>query len=238
MTYLFCDLVLLAALLAFALWGAHRGMILTLCSLLAVLVAFVGASLASTLLTDRVAQAIEPRITAAIEARLEEAVQNTRDDEPEESGADAQPDDKTTLSGVLSLLEELRLPRGLIASVRASVESTLDQAVTGAAAQVGAALARSLASPLIFLAAFVVILLLWRLLGRTLDLVAKLPGLRLLNRAGGFVFGALRGAVLLYACGWVASRLWGDLLPADVLERTRLLQVFLSGQLPQFLSKA
>jgi uncharacterized membrane protein required for colicin V production len=228
MSYLVYDLILLAVLLAFALWGARRGMILTLCSLLAVLVAFVGASLASSLLTDQVAGLLEPRFTAAIESRLEEAIQHTEYLSPaSESGVASQPD-QVPLSGVLSLLEEMRLPRGLIDSIRSSVSSTLDQATASAAAQVGAALARSLAAPLIFLVAFVLILVLWRLLGRTLDLVARLPGLRVLNRAGGFVFGAFRGAVVLLACLWLVSRLWGELLPAETVTQTKLLRFFLS----------
>jgi uncharacterized membrane protein required for colicin V production len=237
MSYLVCDLILLAALLAFALWGARRGLILTLCSLLAVLVAFVGASLVSNLLTDPVAEFLEPRFTAGIESRLENAIQNTEYLSPEaESGVASQPD-QVSLSGVLSLLEEMHLPHGLIDSIRASVSATLDQATSSAAAQVGAALARSLAAPALFLVAFVLILILWRLLGRTLDLVARLPGLRALNRAGGFVFGAFRGAVLLLACGWIVRQFWGDLLPTETVEQTKLLRIFLSADPLQWLSK-
>ena len=41
------DVILLAALLFFVLMGAKRGFILTLCSLVAVVVALVGANLAA-----------------------------------------------------------------------------------------------------------------------------------------------------------------------------------------------
>ena len=59
MAYLIADGLILAVLLLFALVGAHRGFILSLCGLLAVLVAFVGASFAARTLSPMVADALE-----------------------------------------------------------------------------------------------------------------------------------------------------------------------------------
>ena len=61
MAYLIADGLILAVLLLFALVGAHRGFILSLCGLLAVLVAFVGASFAARTLSPMVADALEPK---------------------------------------------------------------------------------------------------------------------------------------------------------------------------------
>ena len=59
------DVILLAALLFFVLMGAKRGFILTLCSLVAVVVALVGANLAADTLSPKVADAIRPRLEQA-----------------------------------------------------------------------------------------------------------------------------------------------------------------------------
>ena len=67
MAYLIADGLILAVLLLFALVGAHRGFILSLCGLLAVLVAFVGASFAARTLSPMVADALEPKFASAIE---------------------------------------------------------------------------------------------------------------------------------------------------------------------------
>ena len=70
MAYLIADGLILAVLLLFALVGAHRGFILSLCGLLAVLVAFVGASFAARTLSPIVADALEPKFASAIEEQL------------------------------------------------------------------------------------------------------------------------------------------------------------------------
>lgn len=55
--------------------GAHRGFILSLCGLLAVLVAFVGASFAARTLSPMVADALEPKFASAIEEQLNASIQ-------------------------------------------------------------------------------------------------------------------------------------------------------------------
>ena len=47
MAYLVFDLIILILLAAFAIRGAARGLVFSLCSLLAVAVAFVGAGIAA-----------------------------------------------------------------------------------------------------------------------------------------------------------------------------------------------
>ena len=75
MAYLIADGLILAVLLLFALVGAHRGFILSLCGLLAVLVAFVGASFAARTLSPMVADALEPKFASAIEEQLNASIQ-------------------------------------------------------------------------------------------------------------------------------------------------------------------
>ena len=66
MTYLTYDLVILAVLALFAWMGYRRGFVLTLCSLLAVFVALIGASILSNALAEPVAKAIEPAVASSI----------------------------------------------------------------------------------------------------------------------------------------------------------------------------
>ena len=61
--YLIFDLIIVAILILFAALGAHRGLILSLCGLLAVVVAFVGASFVARTLSPMVADALEPTRT-------------------------------------------------------------------------------------------------------------------------------------------------------------------------------
>ena len=66
MNYIFYD-VIIAAVLLFFLWrGYVKGFVLTLCSLLAVFVALIGASILSNVLAEPVAKAIEPVVSSSI----------------------------------------------------------------------------------------------------------------------------------------------------------------------------
>ena len=70
MTYLFFDLILVVILAAFCLRGAQRGLVLSLCGLVAVFVALIGAQVASDVLAPKVADVLEPGFSAAIEEQL------------------------------------------------------------------------------------------------------------------------------------------------------------------------
>ncbi|MCD8005186.1 MAG: CvpA family protein, partial [Oscillospiraceae bacterium] len=157
------DILILLVLAAFALWGLRRGLILTLFSLVALIVALVGAMLATNLLAPTVAgwlePAVEPTVTAAVE--------------------DALPDGWNALSAedLRQQLEQADLPFGLEGYVEQLLEELPLDAQT-LVEDVSASLSRQaaeyIASALVFLVCFVLILILWHLLAKGLNLVAKL----------------------------------------------------------------
>ena len=66
MSYFLYD-IMIAAILLFFFWrGCRRGFVLTLCSLLAVFVALIGASFLSNALAEPVAKAVEPIVARSI----------------------------------------------------------------------------------------------------------------------------------------------------------------------------
>ena len=168
MAFLIADGLVLAVLLIFACIGARRGLILSLCGLLAFVVAFLGASFAARTLSPVVADALEPRFAAAIEEQLNESIRQQA-----EAGEAAvlSPDD-VPLEGVLDALREMGFYETLINTVDRAVESGMTAVAASAAAAVAAAIAQSAAYLILFLLGFFLILLAWRLLSRALDLVA------------------------------------------------------------------
>ena len=141
MAYLIADGLILAVLLLFALVGAHRGFILSLCGLLAVLVAFVGASFAARTLSPMVADALEPKFASAIEEQLNASIQQQV---AEEGSAALSPDD-VPLDGVLNALREMGFYETLINTVDKAVENGMTSVAASAAAAVAAAIAQSAA---------------------------------------------------------------------------------------------
>ena len=72
MTHIIIDVALLVILVLFAINGFRRGLIMSLFSLLAVLVAFVGALLVSNLLAPTVTEWVMPKVEKAVIAALPE----------------------------------------------------------------------------------------------------------------------------------------------------------------------
>ena len=128
MAYLIADGLILAVLLLFALVGAHRGFILSLCGLLAVLVAFVGASFAARTLSPMVADALEPKFASAIEEQLNASIQQQV---AEEGSAALSPDD-VPLDGVLNALREMGFYETLINTVDKAVENGMTSVAASA----------------------------------------------------------------------------------------------------------
>ena len=223
MAFLIADGLVLAVLLIFACIGARRGLILSLCGLLAFVVAFLGASFAARTLSPVVADALEPRFAAAIEEQLNESIRQQA-----EAGEAAvlSPDD-VPLEGVLDALREMGFYETLINTVDRAVESGMTATAASAAAAVAAAIAQSAAYLILFLLGFFLILLAWRLLSRALDLVARLPGLHFLNKTGGALFGLVQGCIILFVAAWLLQ-FFGQMLPRELVEQTVLLKFFMT----------
>ncbi len=221
MNFIIYDLVILAVLVLFALWGMRRGLILTLFSLVALLVAFVGALLVSNFWSSSVAGWLQPLLQPATTSAVEAALPDTI--------ADAE----LPLEDLIILLDDADLPLGLNGFLADLQEEGVPILSSGSlteslSASLAAKLANAIAQVGLFLLSFLLILILWRLLGRTLNLVARLPGLHLLNKLGGIVLGAFRGGVLLLICAWLVRWLWSDLIPAEAVEQSRLLHFFMT----------
>lgn len=225
MNYIVIDLILLAVLLAFALHGLRRGLILSLFSLLSILVALIGAVLLSNLwspaLSQRLQPILQPTVSSAVQSALPERLSST--------------------DSLLGLLEDAELPFGLGNYLPEATETVPEDAeentwVTELSDFLTEKLADSIAKNGLFLVCFLLILLVWKLLARTLNLVAALPGLNILNKLGGFVLGALRGALLLFLLAWLARWILPGRIPAEAVEQSTLLRFFMTVDPVQYLA--
>lgn len=255
MSYIIYEIVILVVLLAFAIWGLRRGLVMSLCSLLAVLVALVGAVIISNSLTPAVAGWIQPSIektvvTATekmIGAAAEDAVQSALPEEAEQTDLTVdtlrQMLEESNLSkdDLLQMLEEVNLPPAVKESAADLLEELPELNAGLMVEDMSEALSEKLANGIarvgLLLLSFVLILVLWGVLARALNLVARLPVLRTANKLGGFVFGGLRGALLLFVCAWALRWIGNDLIPAEAVEQTKLLNFFMTVNPLDYLAK-
>ena len=217
MSYLILDLVVLALLLVCVLRGWHTGLILTVCGLLASLIAFAGAAFLSNQLAQPMSTLLQPGIQAGLEAAIRQSL-------PSASTSSAAVDtQQLPLRTILNALEDSALYSSLAESFQDAVEKGTDQVLDSAVRSLSEFAARELSRVLVFLVAFVLISVGWLLISHGLDLVSKLPGLNQLNRGLGAGVGFLKGNLLLFIAAWV---LQGRVLSREVIEQTLLLRLY------------
>ncbi len=210
------DVLLIAILALFALLGAKRGFVLTLCSLVAVIVALIGATIVSDALAPKVAEFLQPRIEQSIRAAQDAAFFNGE-----------QP---TVEDGVMlfSWLEPIKEMGGVYEWAAQGVEDALKAGQTEAARQLYATIATTVAQRLahavLFAVSFVLLLIAWAILSHALDLVAKLPVLNTLNNTLGAALGLVKGLVVCYIAAWVLCSVT-QTIPPQMVEETRLLSL-------------
>ena len=211
------DLILAAVLVLFIWLGAKKGFVLTLCSLLAVIVALVGANLIADALAPKVAAAIQPHIEQSIQESLEEKAL-------EVSAQDG--------LGVADALAALREKGGFYEWAADSLEGVLtttpelSESIAHQAAAAASALAEQVARGILFASAFLLVLVAWFFVSHALDLVTKLPVINSLNHTLGGVLGAVKGLIILYIAAWVLCSLTGT-VSAQTAEKTYVLSFLL-----------
>jgi hypothetical protein len=188
------DLILLLILLVFMLSGYRKGLILSLCSLLILVVACLGATVAQQALTPKVSEYLKPQVTAYVSELLEEQVAENTDAALASSGVTIG-GQSVSLEELLSLLQRFGIDAET--TVQNTVSSASEPLVEAAAEAVSDALTEALSGLLIFLAVFLIIFLLLRSLELGLNTVDRLPVIHTLNHLSGGLIGLISGAFLL-----------------------------------------
>ncbi len=215
------DIVVVAVLLGFAVYGGKRGLFRALSGLLAVVVALVGAGIIAATFTTPVTKVVTPLIAGHIEEKVENAmaVQSAG------SGVqmpEADTEDPSAIQDLLAIL-------GLDDEVRSRLAEEVQEKVRDTGASIAAAVVESMARSLIYgtlyILSFAALLLLMKVLIGAMDLVLKLPLLRGLNTLGGAAVGLVEGALLLFLAVWVLRRL-GVSFESEALAEAHILRIF------------
>ena len=235
MTYLIYDLAI-AALLLFFLWqGYRKGFVLTLCGLLALLVAFIGATVVSNVLAEPVSRTLSPMVEQHLQQVFEEHISDMSQP-PDLSLGDLSAelsDLDIPISDLLEALKESRFYRNFTDSIQEAVDSGMVAASADTARVLAGYIAKQLAQTVLFFVSFILILILWFFLSHALDLAFRLPVLSTLNRWSGALLSLAEGVLLVYVACWLLK---GRFLPAAALEQSYLLNLFCTTRLSDLLS--
>lgn len=237
MTNLVLDLLIVAVIALFALIGWQKGLVLTLCGLLVVFVAYFGAAYISETFSDDLAALIQPSIQNQLEAAVEQALPSGNAVSPSpllpdlDGAHDSEQEQvSASLSQVVAVLRRSALLAGMYEAVAKAVTDGAIQVVTTASAAIADYLAHQISRAGLFFLTFFLIVVVWALLSRALDLVCRLPVLRSFNEIGGLLFGLTKGVCILLAAVGLVTLL--GLVPEDVASQTLLYRYFMNFQLP------
>lgn len=209
---LILDVVILGLLIYWCVMGCRRGLVLSLCSLLAVIVALAGGWYLANHAYEPLAEQIEPLLVQAVGDRADEAIAEQTD--PAIAAQEGSNEDAANVSGPLALFSQ---------NLQSQIEDFKDATV----AQLAADMAQFIAKSILFLVGFFAVLLIWNILFHALHLVTKLPGLHFLNKFLGGVFGLIKGVLLLLVARWLLCDLLGW-IPSEVAEGSRMLSLLAS----------
>lgn len=190
--YIF-DIIIVVLLALFAWRGAAKGLVLSLCGLAAVFVAFFAAQFLSERFCEPVAGILRPIIVQTIRGA---------DAEP----AVADPETGYTVEELLDSIQEKGLFEGFEQFLaRGVASSTMEHSSLSPLETLAGYLALGVARALLFGLVFVCVLLVWFLLSHALDLAFKLPILAQVNLAGGLAVGLVKGGLIAVVLVWLGQ---------------------------------
>ena len=193
--YIF-DITIIALLALFAWRGAAKGLILSLCGLAAIFVAFFGAQFLSEQFCQPVGNILRPIIIQTVRGA---------DAEPEVDPDD--PEDTYTVDELLASIQEKGLFEGFADFLDRAAEGN-ELSPNGRLSPMDALagyLSKAIAKTLLFCVVFFGGLLAWFLFSHALDLAFKLPILAEVNLAGGLLVGLVKGGLLTVVLVWMGQ---------------------------------
>lgn len=219
-TYIF-DILIVALLALFAWRGAAKGLVLSLCGLAAVFVAFFCAQFLSDQFCVPVAGILRPIVTQTIRGA---------DAEPVPSN----PEQGYTVEELLSSIQEKGLFEGFSAFLEQGVaDDSLGRGSLSPLDALAGYLSKAIARALLFGGSFLAILLIWFLVSHALDLAFHLPILSQVNTAGGLLAGLVKGGLVAVVLVWLGQLAGVIPIPPE----TPVLSLFTVDRLWELLSE-
>lgn len=199
--YLF-DVIIIALLALFAWRGATKGLVLSLCGLAAVFVAFFAAQFISETFCAPVGNIIRPIIVRSFSELMPDAQPSIVEAEPNYSAGFSY-----TLEDMLASIQEEGLFKGFSDFLEEGVKNNAveENGRLSPLEALAGYLARGIAKTLLFGVVFFGGLLAWFLLSHALDLAFKLPILAEVNLVGGLIAGLAKGTLLIMVLVWLGQ---------------------------------
>lgn len=216
------DLIILAILALYAWRGGVKGLVLSLCGLAAVFVAFFAAQFLSEQFCTPVSNILRPII-----------IQTVRGADAEPEADPENPEAAYTIDELVRSIQKEGLFEGFSDFLEQGISNKdlpKNDHLTPLEA-LASYLAKAIARAMLFGIIFFGVLLVWFLLSHALDLAFKLPILSWVNVTGGVLVGLIKGAVFSIVLVWLGQL--AGIVPSQ--PETPLLSLFTVQKLGELL---
>lgn len=218
--------------------GYKRGVIMGICGVLTLYMAFMGASFLSNNFHEPVGRLIQPVVKQMIVEVLEEQLKNENiivEAPVEALGSGLIPEDTVqvegskeylSLSRALSLLgasHDLEKLHGFVAMAEKALNEQPGNYVGSVTDMISTVIGREIARVVVFSVSFLLCMTLWLLFSRVLVSVFQLPILAEINGYLGAAVGFILAIFLIYVFAWATG---GTVIDWDGVEHTVLYEFF------------
>ena len=211
------DLVLLGIIALCAWTGYRKGFILGITGIVALVIAFFGANLVAETYASEFNTMLEPFISGIVDESVDEA----------QAEQNISATDAVSQEEVYSVSYESLRKIGIIKTAASNLAEELSESVSSVGQTLKSALVDQLCQTagyvLLLFISFVLIVIIFTVIGNVINLAFKLPGLELINDILGTAFGLVKGLVFAFAIAWLL-RFTGLLISEETVEKTIVLE--------------
>ena len=215
--------IAIVAIVAFCSWRGYRnGLIRGAFGVVALVVSLFVANIAAAAYSEEFTSMLKPFVGGVVETAIAEMHDEDLEYIPEESGHGQETEEFKT---AYTALRQIGLPEP--SAVRIT-ELTVEGGVSGYLADlIGDNLSSALAYVAVFGIAFILLAIIFAVVGNLVGFVFSLPGLKLVDTITGVLLGLIKGLIIVYTLA-VIIRYFG-LVASSTVEETRILKYLINN---------
>ena len=217
------DIILICIIAYCAVRGWQKGFLISLCGIVAVIIAIVGGNIAAKVYCNEFVGLIDPFTTGITEKLVLSVTGDVPADEEGARFALPNSERKDVYSVCNAAMREFGLPVAVADEIAKSVAENHDTVNEAMGVELADNLTQRFAYLAVFTVGFIIILLILSVIGSILDLRLELPKLRTANNVSGAALGAIKGLIIVMVVA-VLCRYLVFVVGADTVEKTALLE--------------
>ena len=208
-------------IVVFCSWrGFKSGIIRGVVGVLALVVSIFAANLVATAYSGEFTGMLRPFVSGVVDNAMQPDTEAAEEEEPEALPENAEEQGETYVSA-FSAMRRIGLPVEAAGNIAASVKEGYSGIKQNLSAEITDRLCARIAYIAVFGICFILVAIVFAVIGNLVNFAFSLPGLKLLDSLAGLAFGIAKGAIIVFVVG-VIIRYFG-LIAQSMIQSTHLL---------------